>query len=411
MMQDESVNSVDAQAPAQAEGATEPVAEVAVSPLAEYQNPELSLIEQRDGYEPIGGWVEKIFFRTGGQTEGAVDTDAAFLLTFWFSVFFFILLMGVMIYWVIKYRRRPGVPAEPSPAHNGPLEILWTVVPSSSLLVMFMIGFDGYMAKMVAPPDAIPLSVDGAKWDWNITYPGGEQSAYFTSIGTKTDSVKIFVLPENTPVQLVMTSKDVIHAFWVPEYRVKMDLFPNRYTTYTFTTEKLNPGEKYRDHWIFCAEYCGDLHSQMYGVFRVVPETVYNDILADWSTGNLSPVQLGERIFKSHCVSCHTVDGSAAIGPTWKNLYGYERALSGGGTVLADDNHILESIWYPQRKIAAGFEGQNMTPFIGQLDQTEVSAVIAYMRTLSDRGGDTDDVPADAPEGEAEAAPQDSNGG
>lgn len=391
----------------------EAVAAVAQSPLAKYQSTDITLLEQQPGYEPLGGLVEKLFFRTAGQNDTAIITDAAFLLIFWFSVFFFILLMGLMIYWVIKYRRRPGVPAEPSPAHNGPLEILWTVVPSSSMLVMFIIGFNGYMQKMVSPPNAITLAVTGQKWDWNIVYPGGEQSAYFTSLGTKVDSVKIFVLPEDTPIQLQMTSTDVIHSFWVPEYRTKMDLYPNRYTTWSFHTEELNPGEDFRDHWIFCAEYCGDLHSQMYAIFRVVPKAVYDEIMIDWGVGNLSPAELGERLYKQNCVSCHTVDGSKSIGPTWLNLYGYERPISGGGTVLADDDHILESIWYPQKKIAAGFEGQNMTSFVDSFDMTEVSAVIAYMKTLSDKGGIPEpETPAETPQTETgdQAQPEPSGG-
>jgi len=391
----------------------EAVAAVAESPLAQYQTQDLRLVEQQQNYEPIGGLVEKIFFRTGGQTSMAVDTDAAFLLTLWFSVFFFILLMGLMIYWVVKYRRRKGVPAEVSPSHNGPLEILWTVVPSSSLLVMFIIGFNGYMEKMVSPPDAIVLQVTGLKWDWNIVYPGGEESAYFTSLGTKTDSVKIFVLPEDTPIQLQMTSRDVIHSFWVPEYRTKMDLYPNRYTTWSFRTEKLNPGEEFRDHWVFCAEYCGDLHSQMFAIFRVVPRDAYDKIMIDWGTGNLSPAQLGERLYKSNCISCHTTDGSKNIGPSWKDLYGYERPISGGGSVVADEDYVLESTWYPQKKIAAGYEGQNMTSFADSLSISDVSAIVAYMKTLSDKGGaPADETPAETPEGgTGDASQPESNGG
>lgn len=392
--------------------AQQAVAAVAESPLAQYQVKDLHLVEQQPDYHQIGGLVEKIFFRTGGQTPIAVDTDGAFLLTFWFSVFFFILLMGLMVYWVIKYRRRKGVPAEPSPSHNGPLEVLWTVVPSSSLLVMFIIGFNGYMGKMVSPPDAITLQVTGQKWDWDIEYPGGEHSAYFTSLGTKTDAVKIFVLPEDTPIQLQMTSKDVIHSFWVPEYRTKMDLYPNRFTTWSFHTEKLNPEEKFRDHWVFCAEYCGDLHSQMFAVIRVVPQDAYDNIMVDWGTGNLSPVELGERLYKSNCISCHSVDGSKNIGPSWKNLFGYERAISGGATVLANEDYILESVWYPQKKIAAGFEGQNMTAFIDQLDISDVSAIVAYMKTLSDKSGAAEETPAQTPEGETgDTTKPESNGG
>lgn len=378
----------------------------AVDQLAVFKDPALSLVEQSQGYVPIGGPVEELIFRAGGQNDVSVFTDSLFLLILWFSVFFFVLLMGLMVYWVIKYRRRPGVPAEVSASHNGPLEILWTVVPSSAMIIMFLFGFQGYMQKTVAPSDAIQLLVEGQKWDWNIKYPGGEQSSYFTSLGTKINAVKIFVVPENTPIQLKMTSKDVIHSFWIPDYRTKMDLYPNRFTTFTFHTEKLNPDENFRDHWIFCAEFCGDLHSQMFSVLRVVSMEDYNAILNDWNTGNLSPVQLGQVLYQSNCISCHSIDGSKNIGPSWKDLYGSERAISGGTTVLADDNYILESIWNPTKKIAAGYEGQIMTNF-SHLTQEEVAAIIAYMKTLSDKGGAAEGTPVESENNQ----PQESTGG
>jgi cytochrome c oxidase subunit II len=392
----------------------EEVAAIAPDPLAAIKTPNLSLVEDSSAAEHLGGLVEKIFFRTGGQTSAAVHTDGLFLLIFWFSVFFFLLLMALMVYWVIKYRRRPGVPAEPSPSHNGPLEILWTVVPSSAMIIMFIFGFDGYMQKVVAPTNAIELKVTGAKWDWKIEYPDGQQTTYRTSLGTKVDGVKIFVIPEDTPIKLVMTSNDVIHAFWVPDYRTKMDLYPNRFSTYTFHTEKLGPDELFRDHWIFCAEYCGDSHSEMYGVFRVVPRSVYDDVLADWNAGSMSPVEMGEMLYRSNCISCHSTDGSPNLGPTWKNLFGYERALSGGGTALADENYILESVWFPTKKIAAGFEGQAMTNFSGLLDQDQISAIIAYMKTLSDKGGVPEpdaETDSEGDAGTSDQTTQDSTGG
>lgn len=360
--------------------------------LAPFKSEQLNLISGQ------GGALEQLLFRSSGQNMQAVMTDGLFLLIFWFSVFFFVLLMGLMIYWVIKYRRRPGVAAPVSASHNGPLEIFWTVVPSSALLVIFIAGFRGYMSKVVAPTDAIQLNVTGLKWDWNITYPNGEKSAYSLPMGTK-KAVKLFVLPEDTPIQLLMQSNDVIHSFWVPDYRTKMDLYPNRYTTYTFRTEKLNNDETYRDHWIFCAEYCGDQHSEMYGIFRVVRKADYDKILTDWSSGALSCEDLGQLVFKNNCISCHTVDGGAGIGPTWLGAFGTTRALEGGGSVVVDENYVRESILYPQAKRAAGFSGQNMTPFLGILSDEEIAGVICYYKSLGSQ-----------PAGEGEAAPVETGG-
>ncbi|RMH12009.1 MAG: cytochrome c oxidase subunit II [Planctomycetota bacterium] len=361
------------------------VAVDAPDPLAVFKSHELRLVPES------GGLLEKLFFRAAGQNEQAVMTDGLFLLIFWFSVFFFVLLMGLMVYWVIKYRRRPGVPAPLSAPHNGPLEIFWTVVPSSALLVIFLAGFWGYMSKVVAPADALRLNVTGFKWDWEVVYPGGEKPAYTMPLGTK-DAVKIIVLPENSPVQLLLKSNDVIHAFWVPDYRTKMDLYPNRLTTYTFHTEKLADDEVYRDHWVFCAEYCGQSHSEMYAIIRVVRQNDYEAILADWNTGSLSCEELGELVYRTNCVSCHTVDGSPGIGPTWLGSFGTMRALENGQQVLMDENYIRESILYPEAKRVAGFAGQNMTAFLG-LSEDEIAGVICYIRSLSEQGQDT-------PEGE-----------
>ncbi|KAA0213954.1 MAG: hypothetical protein DYG94_03240 [Leptolyngbya sp. PLA3] len=360
--------------------------------LAPFKSEQLNLIAGK------GGALEQLLFRSSGQNAQAVMTDGLFLLIFWFSVFFFVLLMGLMVYWVFKYRRRTGVPAPASTAHNGPLEIFWTVVPSSALLVIFIAGFRGYMAKVVAPTDAIQLNVSGMKWDWNITYPNGEKSAYSLPMGTK-KAVKIFVLPEDTSIQLLMQSSDVIHSFWVPDYRTKMDLYPNQYTTYTFHTEKLNDEETYRDHWIFCAEYCGDQHSEMYGIFRVVRADDYQKILTDWSAGALSCEDLGQLVYRNNCISCHTVDGNPGIGPTWLGSFGATRALEGGGQVVVDENYIRESILYPQAKRADGFQGQVMTPFLGLLSDEEIAGVICYFKSLSSQ-----------PAGQGEAAPGQTGG-
>ncbi|GAB4386855.1 MAG: cytochrome c oxidase subunit II [Phycisphaerales bacterium] len=371
--------------------------------LAAFKSQQLHLLTDQ------GGILEQTIFRTSGQNAQAVMTDGLFMLIVWFSVFFFILLMGLMIYWVIRYRRRPGVPVFVSASHNEPLEIFWTVVPSSALLVIFLAGFQGYMAKVVAPADAIQLNVSGFKWDWNITYPNGEQSQYTLPLGTK-PAVKIFVLPEDTSIQLLMQSRDVIHSFWVPDYRTKMDLYPNRYTTYTFRTEKLRRDELYRDHWIFCAEYCGDSHSEMYGIFRVVSRENYDRILSDWNTGNLSCEDLGKLVYKNNCISCHSVDGSRLIGPTWLGSFGTKRALEGGGEVVVDENYIRESILYPQAKRSAGFEGQVMTSFLGQLSDQEIEGVICYFKALAAQPAGEDGSTGNGATGEP-AQGEDSGGG
>ncbi len=374
--------------------------------------PPLRLAHSDDVRNVTGGFWENIFFRGGGNTATSAATDGLFMLIFWFGVFWFVLLSILWIYWAIKYRRRPGVPAEPSPSHNTLLEIIWTIVPSSALIVLFLLGFWTYMEKQVFPGDAIELRVSGWKWGWAITYPGGEESQWTVPLDegntfNNGQGVPVFVVPEETNIALRMLSQDVLHAFWIPDFRVKMDLHPNRYTGYTFKTPKLKAGSAYEDHWIFCAEYCGDLHSEMAAILRVVPKagspTGYQEILASWNQGDMTPVQLGQSVAAGRCYTCHSVDGSAMTGPTWQNLYGYEVPLQGGGSVLADENYLRESILVPGAKIHAGYANQ-MPSFQGLLSEAQVEGLIAYMKTLSDKY----EPPA---EGEApadgEAAPAD----
>jgi cytochrome c oxidase subunit II len=357
------------------------------------------------------GWLHKLIFRSVPGSDAAAWSDALFMMIFWFSVFFFVLLMGLMVYWTIKYRRRPGVPAPVSPHHNTPLEIIWTVVPSSALLVIFLLGFQGYMDKMVAPTGALELQVTAFKWGWNVTYPNGASSTEVKKLEVSEDGTMVgndypvFYVPENTAVSLRMSSQDVIHAFWIPDFRTKMDVYPNRYTGYVFHTPVLGMDETVldessgqnipgRDMWVFCAEYCGDEHSRMAATLRVVPQQIYERKIEEFKGGNLTPVELGALLYKAKgCAVCHSVDGAIGTGPTWKNLFGYEGQMTDGTTVLKDDNYIRESIYTPQVKVVAGYAG-NMPSFQGQLDETQLNGIIVYMKTLSDRGGVAEGEPA-----------------
>tara|TARA_R110000868_G_scaffold241497_1_gene496194 strand:+ start:192079 stop:193269 length:1191 start_codon:yes stop_codon:yes gene_type:complete len=362
-------------------------------------------------------FFQKIIFGGHGASEAAAWSDGLFMMILWFSIICFVILMTLMVYWVIKYRRKPGVPAQPSPHHNLNLEILWTVVPSASMLVMFVLGFRGYAMKMVSPDSAMELKVDAWKWAWKVTYPNGATSpeTNFLSVhdnmaqldAGETDTwVKstgleypVFYVPENTAVRLRMHSQDVIHSFWIPEFRTKMDVMPNRYTGYGFQTPKLRstdtvldtssmmqiPG---RDMWIFCAEYCGDEHSRMAATLRVVPEDVYQAKIKEWGTPK-DPIELGKSIHKTMCSICHSVDGTPGTGPTWASTngstgFGYEAALADGTTVQRDANYIRESILDPNAKVVSGFV-PSMPSFQGQLSDTDIEGLIRYIESLSDR--------------------------
>ena len=354
--------------------------------------PPLKLAHTQEGGAAHG--LEALFFRGKAMGDAGLNTDGLFMLIFWFSAFFFVLLMFLMVYWgFFKYRRRPGVPAPISPSHHSLLEIVWTVVPSSALLVIFLLGLWTYTDRQVAYADALNLNVKAWKWAWGVTYPNGAESQWKLPLDPgSTALAPVFVVPEDTNISLTMTSQDVIHSFWIPDFRAKMDVFPNRYTGFNFRTPKLASGVEYQDHWIFCAEYCGDLHSDMVGILRVVPYKDFVDITENqWATGDLSPAEIGQRVFESKCATCHTVDGSPRIGPTWKGVFGTEVPLADGTTVIADENYIRESILEPGAKIHAGYANQ-MPPFQGLLSDAQLDGLIAYYKALA--------APAEPVEGE-----------
>ncbi|MCA9303794.1 MAG: cytochrome c oxidase subunit II [Phycisphaerales bacterium] len=378
--------------------------------------------------------LQKIIFGEDAASIAGAESDAMFMMIFWFSVFFFVVLMALMVWFTFKYRRRPGVAAQPSPHHNTLLEIFWTVVPSSSMLVFFILGFQGYTKKIVAPDDAMELRINAMKWSWTAIYPNGAKSpeqqplSYYkdpaTGVVTKGLDYPIFYVPEDTHVQLKMVSADVIHSFWIPDFRTKLDVVPNRYTGFGFKTPKLTESDIQdddvtiqRDMWVFCAEYCGDEHSRMAATIRVVPKDTYQDKIASWAVKG-SPVEEGEKIWNANCKICHTIDGTKNTGPTWSHAtvdgveygYGYDVQLTDGSTHPRDDNYYRQSILDPNAQVVNGFTAA-MPSFSAQLSEDDIFNVIAFIKTLSDRGGATEGDDGSAPEENAGTTEADETAG
>ncbi len=309
----------------------------------------------------------------------ADSTDQMFYAVYALSVFFFLAITIAIVYFCIKYRHRPGHKAEPSAGHNDALEITWTVIPTIICVFLFYYGWRTYV-KVVTPPNkAIEISVVAEKWNWTFTHSNG---AYDSDLH----------VPVGVPIRLVMTSKDVLHAFYAPVMRVKQDIIPRRYTYAWFLPTK--PGT-YR---LTCAEYCGTNHSQMAcrefdketGVCKrravvVVhkSEQDYGRYLADMQAlTNADPEKLGAMVYGNKCVSCHTVDGSARIGPSFFKSFGKMHKLDDGSEVMMDENYIRESLMTPMAKTVAGFPKGTMPPFEGQLKEKEIIALIEYIKSL-----------------------------
>lgn len=401
----------------------------------------------------LNDWLHGVWFKPGNSNL-VPDVDGLFMFILWVCIISFIILMVPMVWWSWVYRRKPGVPQQRTPNHNTALEVTWIVVPLIVVTFIFFWGFHGFMKGQVARAGSEEIIVSAKKWAWSVTYDnnaGSPETAYLDWQNEGTDAVKrgnfpypIIVVPAGRPIKFRMSSQDVIHSFYIPDMRIKMDVFPNRFTSLTFTplsnkgpdgdgtsrdlseqtasngwtlVDKLGADGKaiigadgrpekhpvkqreieYRDHFIFCAEYCGTNHSEMAAILRVVDPGDYEWIKNDWGNidGKLSPVELGKLVWTANgCNACHSIDGSAGTGPSWKGYYGKPLKFADGseltpqlyGAADMDDawaNYIAESIRYPARHLHEGYANQMPVYTVDQLSEARVNGVIAFMRELN----------------------------
>lgn len=277
------------------------------------------------------------------------------------------LVTVLTVLFIIRYRRRgkPGLTSGTD--HSLPLEIIWTVIPTILIFIVFAWGFKGYLRMSVVPRGALEIKVTAQKWFWAFDYPEG------------LSTVNELVVPLGKPVKLLMSSTDVIHSFFVPSFRMKMDVVPNRYTVTWFEATQAGAFD------LFCTEYCGTKHSEMIGKVKVLPVEEYKKWL-EASSGpgeGVTPAQWGAQLFKSRaCVTCHSVDGSKVVGPSLKGRYGGTVFLSDGTQITMDENYIRESILNPRTKVVIGFDPV-MPTYQGLLKERDVDALIAYIKSIS----------------------------
>jgi cytochrome c oxidase subunit II len=294
----------------------------------------------------------------------APDVDVAWDAILIISVIMFFMVIGAVAYFAVKYKRRTETDMTSDIDHAPRLELVWTVIPSIIVIALFFVGLKGYVAASVPPSDAYEISVSAQKWSWAFIYPNGAVSPDL-------------VVPAGKPVKLLMSSKDVIHSLFIPEFRVKQDVPPGLYTTLWF--EANEPG----DTVIECTEYCGTDHSRMLAKVTIVPEAAFKVWLENAAgADDLPPAELGAKIFAARgCNGCHTTNGAPLVGPTFKGLFGRPETLSDGSVVTADENYIRESILESQAKLVRGFPS-NMPSFQGLLNDKQVTGLIEYIKTL-----------------------------
>jgi len=292
----------------------------------------------------------------------APRVDALFYFLVALSLFFGLLIAFLIVYFAVKYRRRPGRERGVSTEANVWLEIFWTAAPLSITMVLFFWGATIFFDQTRPPLGAIDIAVVGRQWMWKLQHPEGQREI---------DELHV---PVGRPVKLTMTSEDVIHSFFVPAFRIKMDVIPGRYTTAWFEATK--EGE-YR---ILCSQYCGTQHAGMLGRVVAMTPTDYQQWLGGGATG-VSAAQAGQNLFlRLGCATCHKPDGTSQ-GPSLAGLFGKTVKLQGGGTVVADEGYIRESILDPHAKIVAGFQPV-MPTFKGLVSEEGILQLIAYIKSL-----------------------------
>lgn len=305
----------------------------------------------------------------------ASHIDALFMFILYLSAFFFVGIVAFMIYFVVRYRKRSATQTtSPISGHHG-LELTWSVIPSIILVGLFIWGFRSWMDLNVPPGNAMEVKVTARRWKWQFTYPyhGGIEG-----VDLQTKVPTLFV-PVNKPVKLLMSSSDVIHSFYVPAFRIKKDVLPNRYTVVWFEATKTGTFD------VYCTEYCGRDHSTMFAHVKVLPEEEFNQwVESGGGTGNLSPVEFGKTLFTSKgCNACHSLsaDRMNLPGPPLGGVFGKTETMASGESVKIDENYLREAILEPNAKVVQGYQPV-MPTFKGSITDPQLDALIAYIKSL-----------------------------
>ncbi len=332
------------------------------------------LMSLAQGQEDSGRILPKVpessqFWLPDAGSDLASSVDGLFMYIMWVSAISAMGIFAAMIIICVKYRakdRAANQQALSQVDHSNALEITWSVLPFFFLISIFVWGFKDYVALRNAPKDAVEIYATAQKWKWLFKYPNGLVDSELH-------------VPQDTNVRIIIKSVDVLHSLYIPQYRVKMDAVPGRYTELWF---KANDAGTYP---IFCTEYCGKQHSDMLSQAVVHPGDGYEKWLEDTMRKvyeETPPVELGKLMYNQFgCGACHSLDGSSNVGPTFQGVWGKTETLSSGEQVKVDENYVRQSILEPQSQIVQGFPPQ-MPSFKGQIPDKGIDGLIEYIKTI-----------------------------
>ena len=290
--------------------------------------------------------------------------DFSLYLVLGVSLVFLIGITVVMVYFLFRYSRKRN-PVATNITHNNTLEVIWTVIPTLLVIVMFWVGWREYRPMLTAPEDAMVIKATGQMWKWSFEYPDGKV----------TDSL---VVPINESVKLQLYSKDVLHSLYIPAFRIKQDVTPGVNNMMWFIAQKKGTYD------ILCAEYCGQLHAYMLSTITVMERPEFDTwLVTEEDTSNQHP---GLTILKRNaCLSCHTQDGSRLVGPSFKGVMGTKEivVINGKDTeITVDRDYVIESMKQPNAAIVKGYQQGLMISYEGSITEEEMNLVVDYLETL-----------------------------
>lgn len=285
--------------------------------------------------------------------------DFSLYLILAISIFFLVSITAVMIYFLFRYSKKNN-PVATNIEGSHTLEIIWTVIPTILVLIMFWYGWTGYRPMLTAPDDAMEIEAVGQMWKWTFNYENGKSS----------DSL---VIPIDKSIKLNLVSKDVLHSLYIPAFRLKQDVVPGKELSMWFIGQKLG---KYD---IMCAEYCGQLHSYMLSSVSVVEESEYEEWLV--STPDTSNEHPGLTLMKKNaCLSCHTQDGTRLVGPSFKGLLGKTETIIIEGNdqeITVDGDYIRNKIKNPTNSLVKSYQS-GLMPILALSDE-EIDQIVEYI--------------------------------
>lgn len=320
----------------------------------------------------------------------ALQVDLLFVALIALSGFFTLIVVSLIIYFGIKYRRGRDVDRSNPPHANTRLELGWVFGLLALSFGTFTWATILYY-RMMRPPEERPLEVYavGQQWMWKFQHVEGPREI---------DELHI---PVNVPIRMIMASEDVIHDLYIPAFRVKYDVVPGRLTSMWFEATRVG------EYHLFCAEYCGTNHARMIGRVVVMEPSAFQEWLSTGSQEGAPVAQAGEQLFQQlGCSSCHVPD-SGVRAPSLVGLFGEPVPLESGETVIADEDYLRESILLPNEKIVAGYP-PIMPTYEGQISQEQLLELVAYIKELGN--GDVQDGQGLEPEAPERLPEEQENG-